>query len=640
MQKTEAVPLTLVRQHEAVSAIVLGEGADLRTIAESFVRTVKRATGAEIPIFNSSAEAAALPAGTVRIHLGPSAEAAALGLNIDALPEEGYHLLSQEGALFVLGRDQTRPDESTIVSQPTRWALNRLLEEQLGVRWLWPGDLGTYVPKSAGFVIPGTDVTYQPTLLQRRIRISLNPSSPFSNEGEALERRLRQEARDWAEDHQQGRRGDIAFGHAFQGWWERYSETRPDYFAVPPEGVTQPHFNRPGWVKLRLSNPDVIEQIAVEYQQADSPEYYNVCPNDGAGFDLSKATLAWDIPANQKRDDIWRARGNLTARYVKFWNLLYDRLKEINPDVKLATYAYHSYKTPPPPQRPLTARAVIGIVPGYKDYALWEGWAKQQGVEAMFLRPNWGHIGANAPYLPLQETADYMRFTWEHSMKGFDVDSLLGFWSTQGTIYYTWARLMTRPDLTADAILDEYTAAFGPGAPKIKAYFAYWQKRTREFAYVDDYAAADKEAQNGKYMKLLREGKTTSSFVLGPRYAMPHLYTDAVLRPAYALLDDAEALIGGTDAEAIARVQFLRDGLREMEATRDAIAISRTINEKTPKPLRQAFEEKSDALERLRTELTPRHVIWGSRITGYEDRRNVDMRPRNMKLPPLNLDGQ
>ncbi len=638
----KALPVALVKEEKAASVIILGDAvdSDLHQIALDFVETVRQATSAEIPILAESGAATGLPAEVARIYLGPCAEAAALGITPEGLPEEGYRIVTRGNALYIVGRDEARPeDELQIVSKPTRWALNHLLERQLGVRWLWPGKLGTYVPKARELVIPAMDLTAQPRLEQRRIRISVKSTSPILSGDAETDLRLRREAATWAENHQQGQRSRVVFGHAFGHWWERYSAQHPDYFALPPEGVTQPLWNKPGWIKLRLSNPAVIEQIAREYEEAGKPEYYNVCPNDGAGFDLSPETLAWDIPQGQKKDDIWKARANLTGRYVKFWNLLYERLREINPDVKLSTYAYHSYKTPPTAERPLTAKAVLGIVPGYKDYALWEGWSRQEGTVGMVLRPNWGHIGANAPYLPVEETASYMRFAWGERMQGFDLDSLVGFWSTQGLIYYTWARMMTHPEMTADQLIDEYTSAFGQGAPQIRAYFAYWQRLTKEYAYADTYASDDEEAKKGRYMQLLKEGKTQDSFVLGPRLVLPYLYGDDVLQPAYALLDEAKAAIGGGDAEAAARVDFLRDGLRELALTRDAIAMSREINKASPEADRIAFAKLSAELEALREELAPRHVIWSQRVTGYEDRRRVPMRPRTMGLPQLPLEG-
>ncbi len=642
----KAGPITLVSQGKALCTIILSPMVDDATeeIVRTFVATVQRSTGVEIPIVRGDAPSAEPPEGGGLLFIGDSAPAQALGLRTADLPEEGYRILSRGNRLFILGRDGSPADSGdlSIVSRPTRWALNHLLEEQLGVRWLWPGKLGTYVPRRDHLTIPAIDLSYQPTLFKRELRISVGSQRPIipGEDHRDLDERLRKEAAQWAENHQQGQRGGIRFGHAFESWWENYGKDHPDYFALPPPGIEQPHFNRPNWVKLRLSNPAVIEQIAAEYEAAGAPEYWNVCPNDGAGFDLSKETLAWDLPRNQSPDDIWRARGNLTARYVKFWNLLYERLKQVNPKVKISTYAYHSYKTPPPPARPLTAKAAVAIVPGYKDYHLWKGWADQEGTEIMYLRPNWGHIGANAPYLPLGHMAKFIRFAWENRMRGFDLDTILGYWSTQGPNYYLWARMMTRPDLSRDDIVREYSEAFGAGAAKIRDYIDYWERVTEDYSYTDNYASEDQAAKRGRYARLVREGKIEDNWVFGPRQVLPFIYNDRTLAPAFSLLDQAKTAIGTTDDEALRRVDYLRDGLAELIATRDLVALSRKIK---PNSSRQRIDElrrKASELDRLREELSARHVIWGARITNYENRRKVPMRPETLGLPPLNLDGQ
>ncbi len=635
-------PIPFVENGEAVGVFILSANASpsLRAQADYFAQMIERSTGVAIPII-SQAEADALPSAVSRVYIGPSPEATAAGVIQSALPAEGYRILTKGNAVYILGTDATAPAESPDpISRPTRWAINDLLERTIGVRWLWPGDLGTYVPKQASFSIPPIDRTYQPVLLQRRVRIPTATPYLIASNTEQENQRLTRESIDWAENHQSGSRGRISFGHAFGKWWERYGETNPDLFAQPPPGITNPPYDMPKRIKLRLANPAVIEQIAKEYEAVGKPEYYNVCPNDGSGFDLSPETRAWDIPRNLNPDDIWNSRADLTPRFVMFWNRLHERLQQINPDVKLTTYAYYSYKKPPPEERPLVAKTIIGLVCGYRDFALWEGWANQPGTRGIYLRPNWGHLAANAPYLPLKDMEKFMNFGWEKKMMGFDLDSIMGYWATQGLNYYLWARMMSQPGLTTEQLLDEYTSAFGNGAPKIRAYFDYWQARTDEFDYPEVYSDSNTTTENGRYAQLIREGKTKLNFILGPRWAMPYLYTDDVLQPAYRLLDEASAMIGETDREARDRVEFLRAGLDELVATRDVIALGREIKKESASPEElRGLQQKVADLDRLREKLTPSHAIWGGAVRRNEIRYRMFYRPEALGLPSLNLDG-
>ena len=443
-QKQESTDsLSLISSGNVRSVVILADEAPapLSDLAQEFVRTVKKATGAEIPVHRES-ESDSYPPEWIRIYLGNTRAATKEGFVSDALSDETYRIVVAKNRIFILSRNAFQENTSVPASQPIRWALNDLLENSLHVRWLWPGDLGTFIPKAQDFQIPVMDRTYQPRLLVRKLRKRPNPvknSSP-------ADAKVAREGVIWAENHQTGRRSSIAFGHAFEHWWEKYGAKHPDYFAETPSGIEQPFLGSRN-VKLRLSNPAVIEQIAREYEEAGAPEYWSVCPNDRYGFDLSEGTRKWDIPDNLPVKKIWGGEANLTPRYVTFWNLVSERLQKINPKVKLTTYAYYAYNTPPPAERPLTARCVIGIVDSYHAFDTWLGWASTGSK--LFLRPNWWHFGADAPFIPNKEMHAYLQFAWKHGMVGLDMDSILGYWSTQGISYYMVARLMTRPDLRA-----------------------------------------------------------------------------------------------------------------------------------------------------------------------------------------------
>ncbi len=637
-----AADVALVRDGKPQGVVVVGAEAPplYRRLAEYFSETVERSTGARLPVLTEGVE---ISSETPRIYMGPTEAARKMGLHGDKLPEETCRILTADNAVFVWGNDaldgkdlmEATRWQRTVEAQPTRWGVNRLLEEQLGVRWLWPGRLGTYVPKHGSLTIPAMDVSFQPKLQIRRLGLGVpGQRLEFSKNPEL--KTIFVEASDWLANHQgnyRGERAEISINHAFNDWWAKYGKKHPDWFVPPLAG--QPFSDRSHHRKLRFTNPEVIEQIAKEYQEAGAPKYWTVSENDGAGFDVSEEARALDLPQGQSIEDIWNARGNLTARYVTFWNRIYDRLKQINPDVTLVALAYSCYNTPPPPERPITAKMVIGMVCSYRSQEYWTQWREASGGGEMVLRPNWGWIGANAPHLPLRQLHSFLQFAAHNGMIGFHMDSILGYWGTQGPNYYVMARTVAQPELSKDEILEEYTSAFGAGAGKIREYLDHWQRLTDEFGYpVSRNVVAD-----GKYNQLLESGKIDESWTLGPRQAMVYLYTDEALAPAWKLLDEADALIGDSDSEARRRVQFLRDGLREMKAVRDLMALGKKV-EADPSPENvKRFTADARALDALRREISPTHAIWGEPITAMENRRRIPIRPDNMKLPKI-YDGE
>lgn len=628
----------LVKDGEAKSVILLDSlaGERVHDAVRRFVETVKRSTGAEIPIVSLENESE-ISSETTRIYVGDSPYAAQEGFSSDDLPPETYRIRVKDNTILILGAPAGKELRSSkgVASRPTLWALNRILEERLGVRWLWPGPLGTYVPKHRDLAVLPGDISEQPKLELRQLRINSSETRRLAVPAPVLDATIKQEAIEWCENHQNGTRSQITFGHNFSHWWKLYSQDHPDFFAELPALHKQP-FPKPGTVKLRLANPAVIEQIAKEYEAAGAPKYWNVSPNDGSGFDISKETRAWDYPRNQLPQDIFAARANLTARYVKFWNLLYERLKQINPDVVLVTYAYSSYRNPPPKGHPLTARAIIQFVDGMTSFESWKGWA--QYVEGIFLRPNWWHQGADAPYLSFEPTHKFIDFAWKHQMMGLDMDSILGYWATQGPNYYMVARQMNNPNITVEAVLNEYTSAFGKGASKIREYLDYWAKLTSKYNYSVN-ATGPNRARSSEYQKLVDAKKIPQSILNGSKYALPYLYTDKVLAPAIRLLDEAEALIGDSDEEALQRVAFLRKGLDSMKATRDLIERGQELKKNPSKKRMQEFAQASRELEEFREELAPSHVIWPSSARIYEDRYKILIRPSALKNNEINLDG-
>lgn len=424
----------------------------------------------------------------------------------------------------------------------------------------------------------------------------------------------------------------IRYGHAFTRWWERYGQSNPEFFATPLPGMDSPVQDPlfPGRaVKLRLSNPAVIEQIAKEYQAAGAPDFYNVCPNDGVGYDLTPETLAWDIPQGQSLEDLWLGTpdSRTTARYVEFWNRLHKRLSEINPEVTLLSYAYSSYRTPPPAERPLTAQIMIGIVDSWQAYDSWKQW-NNSGAK-LFLRPNWGYTGAGGPYLPLEEVHGFLQFACAHGLKGFDYDQIMGYWGTEGPMYYLFARVLQEPGVSLETILNEYTDAFGAAKPHVRRYLDYWQQRAKEIG-TPSAAGGVTDGNNSYYRSLVREGKIADNYLHGPYDALPYLYPDNVLQPALAILDAAEQAVIHTDRKAWQRVAFLRQGLEQLRLARDAAAPGTRIKQGDDTPdTASELAQKAVALDRYRNTLVGTQVM-SEFSTFIENRYKVAIRPRNL----------
>jgi Domain of unknown function (DUF4838) len=606
--------LVLVERGRARSVIVLEEPDNPFVVdaANELKEHIALASGVELDIIGPRDNPGLRVA--VRIGRGPLAEALLRKFDIELEPEQ-YWIKAFANQILIVGSDIDHatapvplpPGFDTVRrSAATLWAVGYLLDMYLGVRWFWPGVSGTYVPEQATIKIPALQVLRQPSVVSRSLRdpFHVRPGGALNFLTDEEFAGLKAESTRWLERQQMGKRAHIRATHSFLQWWDKYSATHPDYFAETPEGYVQP-WPAPDRVKLRLGNPEVADQIIQEWQAAGAPDFYNVAPNDGTGFDISDVSRALDFPQNQPIMDIWMGRANLSARYVRFWNSLLRRMREINPNAHLASFAYSAYRSAPPPESGVTVDN--GIILGYVTTpwfnSQWQAWS-DAGAE-LYLRPNWGHVGADAPFLPLHLEGDYFEFTRQHSSVGYDFDWIGGYWGTQGLRYYLIARMSVRPELTVDDVIDEFAASFGPAASVIRDYVDYWESLTDAAAY--PYVAGGVVPQNpdGLYTTLAREHGLSPSPHDGSFQIMPYLFTDDVLGPAFEKLDEAAALAANESDSLKARIAFLKDGLTQMQKVRDVVQLGYADRE-SPQ-----FETAAAELRQMRIDLTRRHVVWG-----------------------------
>lgn len=597
----------LVKDGKACSVIVAPTGPtrQIQNAIDELQYHLNRASGVTLPIVNQK-QSTALETSTLRIVF-----------EVDrALPVETFQIKTEGDTLIFTGDGRT---EATL-----QWAVDHYLDKHLGVRWLWPGEVGTHVPKWVTIPLPQLDYTGRPIMELRSLRTSLTrrpytDSPPFLTKSE--HEQLVQEARNWLRRFQAGNRSLHRFDHSFGHWWEKYSETHPDYFAVPPEGSKyQQPYPEPERVKLRLGNEAIDDTIIAEWKAAGAPDSWQMCPNDGSGFDTSDVTRALDDPPNQDPDLIWgTANANLTARYVKFWNRLIVKMQKINPNVQISSFAYSAYLNPPLNGLKLKPGIVLELVPNYWAQDQWLEW--QQAGAQLLLRPNWWIAGGVAPLLPLHQQGEFFKFAQSHDMIGFDSDSMFGYWATQGPKYYLIARLMVCPELSVDEIIDEYCSAFGKASPEIKNYLHYWENFTAEAGYPAPAGGTAVPLKSGLVNKLITEHKLSAIPSVQGWQVIPYLYTDEVLNKGHAILDQADKRAGNDDPLVNQRIEFLRDGLVHLKLTRDVLQLG-YLKKRTSEQQDQ-YQAISNELMQMRKTLTPKHVIWGEIEYGFEKSRGA-----------------
>ncbi|MGI5816837.1 MAG: DUF4838 domain-containing protein [Armatimonadota bacterium] len=637
---TAVAQRALVVDGQARSAIVLDRPDSERAqqAADELVYHVLRATGVALPRVGEDA-IDLLPDEHTLVVIGGGERARSLGLPVEDLREEEYLVRTVGRHVVFVGYDTAGDEEERVGTSPaTRWAVGHFLDRQMGVRWLWPGEVGTFVPEAATILVPDFDVRDRPEMVTRRFTSALTARDATDARVTSAEVRERMTAEidEWNDRQQTGMRERMQAGHSFRHWWEKYHEEHPEIFATLPEGMTQPN-PQPDRVKLCVSNPLVEEFALQEWREAGRPDVWPVGPNDGQGYCVCDDCRALDIPDTLDADPLdifWnRSVVSLTGRYLDLWRRLLDTMRAENPDVTLTTLAYANYRLAHPEMEPLGHEdaLTISLVPDNWSDEEYQSLAEWERIGAtVVMRPNFFFVGYAAPYLPLRDAGRF----WEHAVDTGIVgwfSNMLGYWGSQGPYYYLVARLCARPDLSVEEVLAEYTSAFGEAAPAIEEYLAYWEGVT-EWAAFPDWAGRF-QRPGGFYERTLTELGLRIHPFWGSWYIMPALYTDERLAPAYAILDRA-ATLTGDDEMALKRIEFLRDGLRHLELTRDVVELA---NEELrpevdgPEAIREQqrqFELLLARLRNMRADLNLRHVVWADSIDGHEQRRVVKISDR------------
>lgn len=556
------VPLVVNGQAKAVVVLPATPSRVVQYAADELIYHVEKATGAKLAVFSEGQEPKE-PAG--RIYLGPTAAASKAGIEAAKLSPDSFTLRTAGNALLVVGRDSDgRPlDPNTWAG--TLFGVYEVLENVMGVRWLWPGKLGERVPAMKNITIPDTDKTVAPQLIIRRLRSTLD-GRPGAAGGDTFSpkalKKARADEQQWLRRQRMGHSRKMNWGHSFTTWWERYGKEHPDWFNLLDDGKRGPQYgNRGDRAGMCVSNPGFHAQIVENWMKAcaaspDNKPNINGCENDVFGRCLCDRCKAWDAPRPDEKlyPERFSKHGIVSDRYTRFWRTVQELAAKHDPDVIVTGYAYVNY-APPPVREKLNDHVWIGLVPDaffprsaaeHKQcIAMWQGWAKT-GCK-LFLRPNYTLEGYCMPYLYTRQFADEFAHHARNGMIATDFDSLTAMWAVQGPQTYLFARWQSCLDKKVDEVLAEYYAGFGPAAEKVKAYFDYWENYTTSNR--ERFQAAEK--------------KLKASWATYPRMAHECFTPDAFAR-GQKLLDEA-ARAAKDDAIAAARVEFLGKGLAHAE---------------------------------------------------------------------------
>ena len=215
----------------------------VRFAAEEMTNFLSRVHGQAVPI------AFAPQAGRAAVILGVNAWTKAAGLDPSALPRDSFQIRVTGDRVLIAGVDDETIDLRDLVERQGLTGLYRLeadgqrgtlfgvydfLERFAGVRFYFPGELGTIVPRNATLSVPVGETRVTPAFLVRRPYLPRDGRWP----GETDDKLSRNTPKSWTWLRQRFStyRFQCVHGQTSMRLHERFAKTHPEYFALLKDG--------------------------------------------------------------------------------------------------------------------------------------------------------------------------------------------------------------------------------------------------------------------------------------------------------------------------------------------------------------------------------------------------------------------
>ena len=437
-------------------------------------------------------------------------------------------------------------------------AIYDFLERQLGIRWIEPGDAGVAFKKQYPLVLTIGRHSWTPKLMQRTIRQGIRhakvPPASKPNERERIEAHNHRvdETRLWMRRMRMG--GSYpGGGHTFHTWWEKYGQTQPELFALNKFGKREPVMlrGRPKeqceqWVKICPSNPKVADLVVANWLKyyPRRRAFISACVNDGASnFCRCEGCRKLDVLREGEQ-----FADHLTDRYIHLANEVARRVRERDPDTRVAMYAYLQLLRAPRGiwvEPNVIAHIVPYVVPLEEKVTreVLEGW-RAAGLKHLGFRPNYHHkyLTGVMPLGVEKQMFDVFRIAVEHDTISANYDSQLHRWPVTGIVDYILAKGMSEPDKPFAHWEDHYCLAYGPAAEDVRRYFRYWREELWEKRLLPSID------------EICRRGGA-GNFVRGLMWSLGEYYTTDDF-------DKTDAILAAVDVEALTPRE--RDRLRQL----------------------------------------------------------------------------
>lgn len=444
--------VSLVAQGRTNAVIVANyEGSsELKRAVDELAGYIQQVGGAKIPIENASA------GDRLEIHIGQTDYVKSLKLPLNDLDGDGFRICFPAANRIVL-------------VGPTTWgsefAIYEFIERYLGVRWLFPGDLGTHIPHNPNITIPTAEIVSRPAYMSRTISTAIG-----NNTGEPVWLFLQRHRRHWTISHHHNLNKLISPDELY--------DAHPEFFPLidgkrqkpEPEGYYwQPMLHAKGIVETS------VERIDKFFNDHPNETSYSLGINDNNNFQGATSAGMNSVGVEDYSD-----------YYFTYANAVVEGVLKTHPDKWFGCLAYLGV-TDPPRSIGVNARIVPHIcIDRY-------GWVSEQAAQRDMQRTRNWHAAAptlgwydyiygddmyRIPRIYNHLMARYLKFGAENGVRALyaeyygDPDAWI-----DGPKLYVFMKLLWDPNADVDALTSEwYRLAVGEqAAVPLARFYAFWE---------------------------------------------------------------------------------------------------------------------------------------------------------------------
>lgn len=602
--------LVLVKHGIAPLPIVVFENAPpfTRRAANELALYIEKTTGSRPQVIEGQPDP--IPASAIWVGHQPVVDGLFPEIDFEFKHPEEILIAANAKHLVIAGRDRWNPDHLTLQDRRGRDivgiqqeygtvnAVYTFIQDGLGVRWLWPGEMGEDVVPQKTIALEPFVHRHHPQFRSRNLIFMMYTlhKQMTGNEWTRFQR-LQLDSLDFNP------------GHPFSDWWDRFHQTHPEYLALQPDGSRG---GQPGrTAKICMSNPAVWQQwlsdVEATLQRDPNQTVFGANPNDGwtYGYCVCDNCKAWDHPDAKTFHYFRKGRARsyvaMADRQITFANTLARLLRERYPDRKdymVSAMAYGVSRPPPLGVVPDENVLVSGVwsfhnQPGQEERKWLAEWSAI--APHVIWRPNLTSLAgwkAGLPNIGPRQVMNDLRFAADHKIIGVAMDWIFGAWATQGPHYYLLAQLAWNPDADGEAILaDYYQRAYGPAASTMTRYWEHIENAAHDITF---------------------EGKPERD-----------VWTPAFLTQAYAHLDQAAKDAGDESSIYAQRIAFVRAGLDylrlmlEMQPLIDRISATKGKDASVKAAAQAKWKANWEELQRIMKQypfaVSPAYTTPGSR---------------------------